>query len=467
MSKKIVDGTLGFLSGTGTDIPFSFYINEEDLEEIFAGKVNDEQWMVLRKGAVIYDVALAQIAWAYANKNILDKAYAPIKIYNKGCFRYLNDIRAWYGGNETCPYRYNREKSGEVPRGEGYVFKIIPATGEYAFDLEFFINDKKIIRHCFWKDWFPISGENAWAGVIAPLHVYSLRKKINASSNELELAEDIARMAGLLQAENGGIRMAPLGTWSEEDERQGKTWKERDWWYRQISTENNLSWYAAFRMLHQVTDEEKYKESMESIGEYLRWAYMEKEDSFAQGAYYSDVDGWIKNKEFATDCQTWAICVLSPELIDKWFKKGVAYRLWKETREKAGVYDNKGKLLGVDFTDYCDLKKRFPKRKPMVSYEWTGGAILAVKMLEEYYSLIGEREYADECREDRENMENFVKEESVLFKEGIAWPYASGNQKSIERPTGFGWYAPPEKVLSMASTAWMALIEENINPFFL
>jgi hypothetical protein len=33
--------------------------------------------------------------------------------------------------------------------------------------------------------------------------------------------------------------------------------------------------------------------------------------------------------------------------------------------------------------------------------------------------------------------------------------------------TGFGWFAPVEEVLSLASSGWMALLEGDFNPFFL
>ena len=62
-----------------------------------------------------------------------------------------------------------------------------------------------------WVDWKPVAGENAWV-VIAAMQLYVR----HPDSIELNLSQELARAAMMLQSDCGGIRMAPLGTLSED-----------------------------------------------------------------------------------------------------------------------------------------------------------------------------------------------------------------------------------------------------------
>ena len=185
----------------------------------------------------------------------------------------------------------------------GFIFRIINANGKYntadPLDGKTYLEGFPTWPTIHLEDWKPISGENAWV-VMSSLQLYYAKypgadaKQYSINKNpteEMELAEELARAAMLLQADNGGIRMAPIGTYHEQG---------NEFYYNEISTENNLSWYAAFRMLYQVTDKPKYKQAMENI-EGTKSVWDSRSNTFYQGAHY--INGqWIPNdSNFAVD----------------------------------------------------------------------------------------------------------------------------------------------------------------------
>ncbi|HQO58679.1 MAG TPA: hypothetical protein PLT76_08190, partial [Candidatus Omnitrophota bacterium] len=400
------------------------------------------------------------------------------------------ELRAWGmcdGTDPAHPYIYGdnaipgvtctgTDSPASIDQVNYYLFKATNADCDYSFPpSEPFVPPN-------WVDWFPISGENAWVA-IAAVHYYDL----TGDTIALDVAKKAADGAILLQVTapgiaQGGIRMAPEGTYHEP---------QNPSWYDIISTENNLSWYAAFRMLYEKTDDEKYQNALMGIEQYLQAAFDPSDvdgnpvngfqPGFVQGMNFEQ-GNWIKARKFATDCQTWAIDVLGAQEIDDWFGEETAMNIWRSTKTLAGVYDG-GNLQGVDFTDYnrTDLN-----RAPMISYEWTGGAILATYLLDQYYRN-QHPAWADEAQVDENTMKNYTLEDAFsvegeairiedYYEPGmaspvdiIAWPYASGSGNMINRPTGHGWYAPSREVKSLASTAWMSYInrEPPFNPFYL
>ena len=136
----------------------------------------------------------------------------------------------------------------------------------------------------------------------------------------------------MLQSDIGGIRMAPLGTNRTLNKEEKKYFTENNWWYNHISTENNISWYAAFRMLYQVTDDPQYKKAMDGIERYFRFVWDAKQGFFYQGAYF--INGqWVPAREnFALDVQTWSIACIGPKNLDAWFGDGAAWRIWQAGR---------------------------------------------------------------------------------------------------------------------------------------
>ena len=312
-----------------------------------------------------------------------------------------------------------------------------------------------------WQDWKPIAGENAWVvKALLRTHYYEYGK-VRKKSLELEQAERIAGNAIKMQAENGGVRFAPPGTYHDATGDTEFMWNE-------ISTENNISWYGAFRGLYEITGNIKYKKAMDKIGEEYFPSVAEFDPAtgdcyFQQGMHYYPGRGWVANTgDFATDCQTWAISCLGPQKINEIFnkkygrvreyrdkvgEKGAAFQVWKTTVKKAGQTRN-GTLIGLAYTENQDV----------VSVEWTAGGIQAALTLSDYYKkTMWEKQLFGDAVSMRIHLETMKK---VLFNGSIAYPYAS---ERVEIP--FGWNAPPKEVSSTTSTAWIGFLNNGIDPW--
>ncbi|MBI1976001.1 MAG: hypothetical protein HYS56_00655 [Candidatus Omnitrophica bacterium] len=431
-----------------TGVPFSFQVPPEIAASLWPNTTNEHERMVLKEGLVIYDGALAEILWSLMGDS--KRAGMLTNAIWKGNLGQL-ELRAYHReGDDSHPFIYSDDPndiSGFEEGKRGFVFKTTNANGVFN------VIDPLTGRQLDWSQWQPIAGENAWAGVIAPLQAYAKKygDTLNQDAVELKLAEEIARAAMFLQAENGGIRMGPQGIWHDSG--------DTHWYYNEQSVENNLSWYSAFRMLHQVTGDQKYKDAMTRLEGFFKSAFDPMNGTFAQGFHFNGTR-WNKNVTFATDVQTWGVLALGAEWIDARFGAGAAFRMLESAKKEAGVFDSKtGALRGVDFTNYRNLG-----RAPMVSVEWTAGAIMAFQQAAQYYA-VSNPVFSQGLTKDADSMWDYTKSLAVDINGTTAYPYATGSGPTQNRPTGHGWFAPPQEVMSTASSVWMALLELGFNPF--
>lgn len=417
--------------------------------------------VIVEEGLIIYDGAVRQIVLAMlGGAENIEEASRLVHTYWNGDLRELFNIRAGYPFNNFVydPQNPDLVSSNMSDHGKrGFIFRIINANGRYNTEDPL---DGKIEFSGFptwptihWEDWKPIAGENAWVTMAALqiLHKKYFDGKTGKYASgfekaiEFQLAEELARAAMILQTENGGIRMAPIGTYmSENDDGHG--------WYDLISTENNLSWYGAFRMLYEITGKDAYKETMKKMEGYFKAAWNAQGRYFYQGMAYRD-GAWQPAKEdFATDVQTWGIVALGPKALDNWFGEGAANSMWQAAKNFSGARDGSGKLLGVGFTT----------ENNRLSVEWTAGAIFAARLLAEYYKEISP-ELAKAAFNDAVGMREGIETLRFDLAEGKSAYSYSSRRGWIP----FGWYSHSPDVLSLASTAWVVLVDAQFNPFYL
>ncbi|OGX27997.1 MAG: hypothetical protein A3D10_05990 [Omnitrophica WOR_2 bacterium RIFCSPHIGHO2_02_FULL_48_11] len=456
-----------------TQLPLSFQISPDQKQNVYADMGEAQsvpgiiERMIVEEGLVIYDGAIGQIALTMlGGDENLQKAYHPLAVYWEGRVGELNHIRAGYPVNsfvynQANPFAVSSDVRAYGQRG--FIFRIINAHGRYntsdPLDGKTEFKDFPTWPTIHWEDWKPVAGENAWV-TLAALHLFH-KKYFNAEHQfyehlgdavELRLAEELARAAILLQAENGGIRMAPLGTYHPEDENSVLGEVRHSWWYQQISTENNISWYAAFRMLYKITQKAIYKQAMDKIEYYFKEAWDAEHKFLYQGMTFKNGRWNSNDQHFATDVQTWGIAALSPETIDEWFGEGAAHAMWQVAKARSGALDRNGKLLGVGYTDEHDR----------ISVEWTAGAILAAREIAEHYK-IDHPQWAETAAADGRAMRRGVEFLKAEPAEGqVAYAYSS---KRDWIP--FGWFSHDPRVLSLASTGWMFFVDYHFNPFFL
>ena len=491
-----------------TGMPLSFYVTDDLKAETYEaiGPANSLtaiiERLIVEEGISIYDTALWQITLGLLGGNDgLRAASRPFAIYYDGHLGELKSIRAGYPNQ---PFIYDPENPEAIASDltslgkRGFLFRILNANGKYnttdPLDGKSHFKDFPTWPTVHWEDWKPIAGENAWV-VIAAMHLY--HKKYfdpqtgayihNNTSAEMLLAEELARAAIILQADNGGIRMAPLGTYNhllnidnndtvpgiqrqldahalsrtlvtplsmfiESDFDFSTVSEEFKWHYFEISTENNLSWYTALRMLYVVTGKPVYRRAMDGIENYLREAWDPVDGYFYQGMHFTDGE-WLPNTEyFATDCQTWGIAKLGPRKIDEWFGEDSAYRMWKKTREMTGVFDNRNRLLGVGFT----------RENSRLSIEWTVGAVYAANELAEYYRT-SDPKWSDAARRDAISMRQGVEE----YRFELSPVEAAYSYSSERNWIPFGWFSHEPHVMSFVSTCWVILLDAQFNPFYI
>ena len=265
-----------------TSLPYSFYIPEKDKLEVYrhmesSGALKGSiERTITHEGMDIYDGAVYQIVLSMAGgQENLEQASLADRYYWQGSVGETWNLRAGYPINTFVYDPKNPERvSSDISRlGErGFIFRIIDADGKYLVTDP--LDGKKTLTgfpendRLHWVDWKPVAGENAWV-VIAAMQIYH-KKYFDAAlgeyaqhpdSIELKLARELARAAMMLQSDIGGIRMAPWGTYRNLKKEEKNDFNEKNWWYNHVSTENNLSWYAAFRMLYQVTGEAAIQKS--------------------------------------------------------------------------------------------------------------------------------------------------------------------------------------------------------------
>lgn len=318
-----------------THLPYSFYISPKDRSVIYhhmesggALKGSIER-TITHEGMDIYDGAIYQIVLSLTgNSQDLQRASLADDYYWQGSVGETWNIRSGYPINTFIYDPRNPESvSSDVSRlgQRGFIFRIIDADGRYLvtdpLDGNKYLKGFPDTDRLHWVDWKPVAGENAWV-VIAAMQID--HQAPHPDSTELKLSKELARAAMILQSDIGGVRMAPLGTYRNLNPDERKNFSPTNWWYNHISTENNISWYAAFRMLYQATGDMQYANAMAKIENYLKFVWNKKGRCFYQGAYWINGHWQVEDKNFALDVQTWSIACLGPQALDQWFGNGSA-----------------------------------------------------------------------------------------------------------------------------------------------
>ena len=294
------------------------------------------------------------------------------------------------------------------------------------------------------EDWKPITGENAWAAIIGPLQTAYIKYKgvVPLNSPEAKLALSILPALKAMQSPLGAIYHAPEGTFDKDP--------------REISNENNISVLAALRMLHQVARQNnndlltnEIAGMMEKIENYFKeYAFNKEAGVFYQGGKYTNGE-FTPSKDFAVDCQTWGIVVLQSGWIDRQFGEGAAYKMWQQTKARAGCYEN-GILEGVGYTDGHDI----------LSSDWSFGAVLMAKILSAQYKT-SHPDWSEALAGDASRMREGIETlRSVLPNGEVSYKYSNKRYYVI-----FGWWANP--IPSLAGSTWAYLIDRDFNPFIL
>lgn len=287
------------------------------------------------------------------------------------------------------------------------------------------------------------SGPNIWVGLAAMQYEHQTGDK-----RYRNLASHIADWIISVQDRDpkGGIKGGPEFSW--------------------FATEHNLDAYAFFNMLHNKTDEKKYKTARKKV---LSWL---EEYSLAMHSYdYKSppINRGRGDATIATDTFSWAIAALGPEVLQK-FSMDVE-QIMKFAQEHCAVNVNykrpSGAVVNVEGFDFA--KYTHMPRGGMVSPEWTSQVIVSYQMLGDFYRKTGEdnkaRLYSAKAQFYLNELSKLIISSSSAkgLGEGCL-PYATLE----DADTGHGWHTPlGTTTCSIAGTAYMIMAAKEFNPLML
>jgi hypothetical protein len=374
-----------------------------------------------------------------------------------------------------------------------------------------------------WSDWKPITGDNAWAFLVGPLHAAYLHYVVDKRGAYVPFKDQgVQNALGVLptfsamQSASGAIYYAPSGTLGNDSDRPVSQYF--------VSVENNLSVYAGLRILdstlaaelahepdldspsrHRITDSRMLIATMLSGGTVREarrthglLAFLKnsawRDGEFVQAGYANDPDAakeWVAVAEpKAVDVNTWGVAALGPDQIDRWFGFGAAFHVW-ERLKRWGAYGVGHKIWGVGYSDLDGNGQTADGsfRSGILSAEWTAGAIVMVRSMRRYYATVPDgsraypraQEFVRQLGSDEDSMIRGVQE--LRFDRYVAGSFPGKPKnyaKLIVEPREplaaqpylyassryripFGWYANP--LPSTCSTAWIFLVADKYDPF--
>jgi LysM repeat protein len=435
-----------------------------------------------------------------------------------------------YGGTTYFHRQDRRPKENTKPGA--YFFRLIadqwfftdPLTGDPEWPNQVMINNDRKIT---WTDWKPITGENAWAGLVGPLQLAYLEHggMPPYDSDGVQLALKVIPAYDAMQykatdGRRGAVYYAPQNTAANQ---AGKFVDSQG-----VSNENIFSSYAGLTMLMEIlaaaaareTEAQKQQQILAEftqvktiatgIQNYLRHElYYATGGHFYTGGSYSapehtgEQPGDFVTPEtsspfrgghpggnlypFAVDVHTWGCSVLGADRIDDWFGDGTAYQIWQQVKDKAGYYANGDKnapILGVGYTDVPDPttpegQATLQGSRPhafIISAEWSFGAIVMCQALAEQYRLRAQRQ-----ADDRERKQRYLRYASALERDaesmikGVRYVLLDTSRDDQDiyayyyanrrYAIPFGWYS--NRVDSLCATAWALLVRRRFNPFIM
>lgn len=443
---------------TRSGMPRSYAEPSNDYyREVFKGRENAPESVIerlmIRYELNIYDGAVWQIALS------LQKNAVYQQLVDMQTQRLLSGKSGSLGILAQSPaFTYN----GQTVTGDGaFIFRSIsenygdmtdPLTNSSVAPAGFPQAEQGLHK----ADFRPVLGENAWATVIGPLQSAYLKygAKIPMDSPEMRIAVSKLKTFEIMQdAFTGGVLYAPTGTSGTQE--------------GGISAENNISLLAGLRMLREtigtrdsattkVIDELITRDAKgPGIEDYFKErVYNPAEGILSSGGFVSrGLDGsphYEAYENLAVDVQTWGLTVLGADWVDKQFGEGTAFRIWSNTRQRAG-YVRDGVLEGVGYTDGTS----------MLSGEWTLGAVLMAKEMARTYRT-SHPDWAQQLNQDADTMLRGVQTLKISNPDGsIGYLYAN-----MDGPTGFGWMARRIQHTG-ATNGWMILMLLDFNPFVL
>jgi hypothetical protein len=411
--------------------------------------------LIVAEGVGLYDSALAVITLVEAGA--LNEAQELLDLYIAGTYAEDStspmELRAF-------PSRYNANAFSPFDESVFYYFNFTNLHGNW---LRW--GDR-------WRFWAVHTGPNAWLVNAACRYILAARAK-GASAAAVEPYLALAHQVGTAMIRlqdpeaHGGVRYGPEGTFHLA---------ERPDPYLEVNSENNVSAYAAFRLLAKTTGEPRYSAAADRIlgwaqkalvwtskGESRKGLFDPATKTLAMGLQW-EKGRWVLQKEHPTDSGgTWTISALGPAQIDALWGERTSFLMWQTVRARAGRdarfrrLEPGAPLAGLDYSD------AFPSDESLISPEWSAGGLYALKALLDHYGqgigkgLLNTKELSG-LQADVRSMSTFIAAAPNAYAFG---PGHGGKRKG---ETGFHWVCPPAEVHALASVYFSLFAEGRPDP---
>jgi len=278
------------------------------------------------------------------------------------------------------------------------------------------------------------TGPNLWLGIAA------LQYGLSAGNERyLSMARRLGDWAIGRQDREGGLPGGPDVSW--------------------FSTEHNLDAYAFFRMLADITGDEKYRTAQKRVLEWLKkYAYSNNSGLVNRGKGDATI---------ATDTFAWSIAALGPKTLEEMGFDPEAILDFAEEHcaVKVDFKNSGGEVLEVNGFDFA--KAQNLGRGGIVSTEWTSQMVVSYQVLARYYKTSGDLKKAERYFEKsnfflNELQKMLIASPSRTGQGRGCLPYASAD--NVE--TGHGWRTPNgSRTGSVAATAYGLFAGKGYNPF--
>jgi hypothetical protein len=336
-----------------------------------------------------------------------------------------------------------------------------------------------------WNDWKPITGENVWAAMLAPMQTLLIKNcthvrtfsKFEEAPDEIQFSITILPALKALKSTLGSLYHCPKGAEMfpvDEDEKTN------------VSNENNFSAYAALKATYFIFDnfykgsdsyldnaKKDIKDLMDGLDQWFQSKLMPADINgkkvVSQGGHVTFAGSYEYQKgdqAFAVDCQTWGLLNMGVKRMDGAYGASTAYNIWKATKELSGYYTKEGKLGGVGYT----VRSNATNATKVWSGEWTWGAVFMCKRIGQEYIDAGMSMYGNEMLADAKSMIDEMGKDAKVDEDGV-WIEGGGLQQcdgsylyaNARFFIPWGWYANP--IGATSSTGWAVFNDYEYNPF--
>jgi len=426
----------------------------------------------------------------YGPDQIIANSLEKIALPTNMSFVHLRDPRCC---GVCCEFTYDKLVPGS------YLYRMIspnyreedPIGGPYTWNMKAYpagpnqdISDRwNLAGELHWNDWKPLTEENAWAVMLAPMQTLFTKNcghisKFNSFNDaplELQFALSIMPALRALLSPLGAIYHCPRGASVIPADKDEKTL---------VNNEDNFSAYAALKATYFILDTfygggdqalDKYKSTIANLisglekwfKSYLMPAKIFDEQLINSGghvSFFGTYDPASPPFDFTVNAQVYGLLVVGSKKFDSQYGAGASYNVWKSVKKYAGFYDN-SVLKGIGYT----VSQNFPSGSKVWVADSTFAAIAMCKLIGTEYINSGYVQYGNELIADANSMNNSIVQPSIVDNEGL---WLGGGLRQVDGSYLYansrffitnGWYANP--IGSTVATGWAILNKLQYNPF--